>query len=402
MVQVQKVAVRSAEFIAENYAKPEWATGAITPRDAGFLHDLISQERPENMMEIGVASGTSTALISRSLTHSGTGKLYSFDALPYFYANKDIACGAFLDESFPTRPENVELTVGVFSSEIAGRFANDEKFDLVFIDANHEHPWPCLDMISAMAVTKPGAWVAHHDISLPFIHSEFPCYGPRYLISTWPGEKLVSRSGDGEGNAHLPNIGAVKLFASKEESLKAVLNCMCLKWDKPVTLKHIDMTAENIRRFAPSYVNEFLAICANVMTKPSYETRTVRISNPNDWTIVSGSPFNRDLVIHANRPDNDAVAVYVGLEHFDGDHLVLPAVKRCQGGPPVVFDVAAVDAKSGRNIGSATVTIDDDLPLPVVVRLAYAKCPISIRMMLTTPSEKTGGAWVTVSPLRFV
>jgi len=48
----------------------------------------------------------------------------------------------------------------------AVKFGAEDKFDFVFIDAHHSHPWATLDTMLVLPLVKTGAWIAWHDIAL--------------------------------------------------------------------------------------------------------------------------------------------------------------------------------------------------------------------------------------------
>ena len=43
--------------------KPDWAGGSIGVDDAAFLAGLLAESRPQRLLEIGVASGMSSAIM---------------------------------------------------------------------------------------------------------------------------------------------------------------------------------------------------------------------------------------------------------------------------------------------------------------------------------------------------
>jgi hypothetical protein len=81
-----------------------------------------------------------------------------------------------------------------------------ESLDLIFIDGDHRHPWPLLDVLHLAPSARREAWIALHDIALPRLYPEYQIYGPTWLFAAWPAEKIA-----GAGDAQ--NIGAVRLPA---------------------------------------------------------------------------------------------------------------------------------------------------------------------------------------------
>ena len=84
--------------------------------------------------------------------------------------------------------------------------------DLTFIDANHSHPFPLLDLLQATAFAKPGSWVILHDVDLPIQHPQFQIYGPRWLFQS--GRSTRSR----------PSTGGPR---SRRSSCRRIHRCWC-------------------------------------------------------------------------------------------------------------------------------------------------------------------------------
>jgi hypothetical protein len=79
------------------------------------------------------------------------------------------------------------------------------KAPFAFIDANHLHPWATVDLLGLLPALAPSAWVALHDVRLPFVpgRTDTRGHGARHLFETWPGEKRQGGTDD--------NIGAIRL-----------------------------------------------------------------------------------------------------------------------------------------------------------------------------------------------
>lgn len=205
------------EFTQQHYCAPDWADGAITRKDAAFLFDLIALERPQRVVEIGVASGVSTAYLSRVLAHlCPSATLQAFDIAENFYADRTKRVGQFLWDCFGGLPANVRLTTGVSSLEAIARVEADQDIDLLFIDGNHHAPWATLDVLSLIPILSKSAWISLHDIDLPNLMEAHQEFGPKKLFDSWPGLRRISSD-------ERPNIGAVKLSNSTTRNLDDLL-----------------------------------------------------------------------------------------------------------------------------------------------------------------------------------
>ena len=80
----------------------------------------------------------------------------------------------------------------------------------LFLDANHSHPWPALDLLALLEVLGAGATVVLHDVNLPRIHPEFSEWGVNHVFEDLKVEKVVP-------DVELPNIGAFVVPNAKEQ-----------------------------------------------------------------------------------------------------------------------------------------------------------------------------------------
>jgi len=199
---------------------PSWAGGAIGVLDACFLYDLIAALRPTHLIEIGTASGGSTATMLRALhdhdiplTDAQGPTLRSFDLHPFCFSARTKPVGAAIHELVLHLAHGVSFTTGATSLD-AGRTLAGFNAQLAFIDAEHRHPWPTIDLLALLPAMAPGAWVVLHDIDLPAAASRYEAAhstrvdwhhaGAQWLYEAWPFEKLA-----GLGKAS--NIGAIAL-----------------------------------------------------------------------------------------------------------------------------------------------------------------------------------------------
>lgn len=191
---------------------PDWVTGGISDADAAFLRALVHRVAPWIVVEIGVAAGTSSAALLGALDElPQTGReLWSVDVRPTCYFNASHPIGAAVATMYP--PDE-RFTRWILDGDSDARRVRARippgLIDLVFVDGDHRHPWPLLDVLHVAPWTRPEAWIALHDIALPRVYPAYQMYGALWLFEAWPGEKIA-----GEGEAQ--NIGAVRLPAKLE------------------------------------------------------------------------------------------------------------------------------------------------------------------------------------------
>jgi len=180
------------EKLSAMYQPPEWATGYVSGADADFLQEMIAAHAPRTVVELGVASGASSAAILHALDQLPDPEqrtLYSCDVRATCYFNEAYATGQACDEMYPSRRARWQRE---FSTDAARMIEAlpPASVDLTFIDANHSHPFPLLDLLHMTAIAKPGSWVILHDVDLPIQYPQFQVFGPRWLFEAWPFNKV--------------------------------------------------------------------------------------------------------------------------------------------------------------------------------------------------------------------
>lgn len=244
----------SMDFGSSWYAAPAWVTGHISGWDAKFLHALIERERPSLVVEIGTASGFSTAIIARSLDQvagpSGgtTGfRLVTYDVAERFYADPSRRVGDATREMLAADLlARVEFRNPRDATDAARDFARDE-VPFCFIDANHLHPWPALDLLSVIDMVRPGGTVVLHDVNLPSLPSvaanpQWAVHGVEWLFRDLDLAKEISTDPDGP-----PNIGSVRMPGDKARLRRQLLDIIhAHPWESAVDDR--DLERRSLRR----------------------------------------------------------------------------------------------------------------------------------------------------------
>ena len=198
--------------------RPEWITGSLSHSDAHFLFRSAVEARTALAVEIGTASGFSTAVLCQALKLASDSGLIgadfevvTFDASDRFYADPSRPVGDAARELLPAElMRRITFRNPKTAFNIRDHYAPDS-LDFLFIDANHNHPWPTLDLLACLDYLRPGATVVLHDINLPIIHPQFPAWGVHYLFEALDEENRVP------AEERVPNIGSIRIPEDKEE-----------------------------------------------------------------------------------------------------------------------------------------------------------------------------------------
>jgi hypothetical protein len=179
--------------------------GGIGSRDYFFLTCLVSILAPRRVIEIGTLTGFSAAIIAAAIYRQhGNRSGITVDTI-----DSNTHCS--IDETRPIGFEIPELIPDLVSSvrihteresDFVREIAAPGEFGLAFIDADHRHPWPLLDVLRLAPYIESRGWILLHDIQLGTygkaerdagkeLENDTP-YGAEWLFQRWPFRKIRS------------------------------------------------------------------------------------------------------------------------------------------------------------------------------------------------------------------
>jgi len=201
--------------------------GTIHLGDCLFLNAFVSILAPCRAIEIGTLGGFSAAVIAAAIRrqHPDEKKVLvdTIDRNTHSLLERDKAVGFLLSDMFPAFAEAVRVHTPA-DSGIVRQFAARDEIEFAFVDADHQHPRPLLDLVRLGPFLRPGAWVVFHDIRLGTHSAEkgdleslaFGApFGAEWFFQDWPFRKI---SGG--------NIGAVQIPAEKSAMVSPALRLM--------------------------------------------------------------------------------------------------------------------------------------------------------------------------------
>jgi predicted O-methyltransferase YrrM len=218
--------------------------GGIGSRDAFFLTSLVSILAPRRVIEIGTLTGFSTGVIAAAIYH----RCGIRDQITVETVDSQTHC--IIDTSRPVGFEIAELVPDLVStvrihtgreSDIVREIAGPGEFGMAFVDADHRHPWPLLDVLRLAPGIQKQGWIVLHDIQLgTYIKAERDArrtlepaapYGAEWLFERWPFRKIRSF-----------HIGAIELPPRQDALIPFALELM----EEPFEI--IGDTAARVRR----------------------------------------------------------------------------------------------------------------------------------------------------------
>jgi hypothetical protein len=239
-ITTQSLESRGAAVIGADFGsrRPSWAQGTISDYDSQFLAGLVNFANPQNTVEIGVASGWSSAVLLTAMSKlDGKRRLNGIDLSPTYYLDPSIPTGRAVDEIVANLASNYTLHTGRLAFDVMPEIG---KVDFAFIDGHHMHPWATLDMLSILPFIDRGRWVAMHDLNLcAFERHRHTNRGPFYLFYMWPDQKLHSTQ-------QPTMIGAVIIDRPPADYLPRLLEILYTPWEVDVDPSDLARLAELI------------------------------------------------------------------------------------------------------------------------------------------------------------
>jgi predicted O-methyltransferase YrrM len=232
------------EFCDALYARnPKWVVGSISRYDARFLFRKAATTSPSVAVEIGTASGFSTAVLCHALGAANVAgaigadyAVVSYDIASRFYANQEKEVGDAARELLsPSLLDHISFRNPATAVNIKDSYGPDQ-LEFLFLDAMHRHPWPTLDLLASLDTLAPGAIVVLHDINLPEQSSDFPHWGAKHLFDGVETDKDAPQD-DGD----MPNIGSIVIPGDKEHFRGELLGILFdHEWE--VDVDEVDIT----------------------------------------------------------------------------------------------------------------------------------------------------------------
>ena len=193
--------------------------GSLNLADTLFLAAMASILSPERVIEVGTGTGFSSAVIAAVLRHkagaASTVCVETIDARNCYRREESVHIGGDIAMLIPEFASSVRVH-SPRQSDFIDQLAKPNELQFGFIDANHQHPCPLLDLLRLARVTQPCGWIALHDVALGTLVAAaeragkpLPFQGPfgaEWLFQMWPFGKVKSG-----------NIGAIQLPPKKRK-----------------------------------------------------------------------------------------------------------------------------------------------------------------------------------------
>lgn len=211
--------------------------GAIGISEYLFLTGFAGILAPTRSIEIGTSTGFSSALIAAALQRRHPQRegpfLDTIDLHTRYLVDQTKMIGFEIPDLLPDFPHAVRVHTSR-DSEFVRELAGEDELAFAFIDADHQHPLPLLDLLRVAPFVRPGGWIVLHDIQLGTMGARarkngapFPYgtpYGAEWLFDKWPFPKINGG-----------NIGAVQLPKDKTQIIPTALKLIALPFEMNIS-----------------------------------------------------------------------------------------------------------------------------------------------------------------------
>lgn len=197
-------------------APGRFSFGMLAAPEVFFAAAVTSIVCPRFAIEIGTASGSSAAVIAKMIalreaqagrTRSGS-LVHTIDNKAQYVFDLTQPVGFAIDIMTPELRDRIAVHPLQESSHCR-QIVGDGELTLAFIDGNHQHPWPLVDLLHIRQAMKSG-WILLHDIDLPALIGRAlaagqqvdhpPRSGAKHIFDYWPDKKIAAG-----------NIGAIRI-----------------------------------------------------------------------------------------------------------------------------------------------------------------------------------------------
>lgn len=269
------------ERLHKLHCRPDF--GTTTPDELDYIQRLIRQHRPKRVIEIGTASGVTTGFIAAFIAENGGESVTSIDLRKTFFAERDQPVGYLAREIY--QGQDVEIAVHDQSSSLDLSSLNGH-WDMAFIDANHQHPWPTLDTLALVPYLSGPKIVIHHDLQLYRRFRAFRGVGPRILFNEMPDSHRHACNANGW------NIYSLDMKMERDMLEHIAIGALSLPWTDRPPLSPKTVAAYSAlfsEQYSDYFCNEF-ADCAAVhrkslMFRTTFAARALVVGKLRDWNL---------------------------------------------------------------------------------------------------------------------
>lgn len=237
MVDKKMINEIERNIINESYSE-------MTESEIDFIYNLLDKERPNKIVEVGVAAGGTTAAILEHIrNYDKKCYMYSIDKSYKYYRNTSLDTG-FITKKYISKEDrnNHEFLLGKYAPEFFGYLKGN--IDFLILDTVHCLPGELLDFLAFLPYLTNGAIVVLHDTCLNHRSHNSVGFATQLLLDVVSGEKIFDLGID-DG---VPNIGAFRITDETRKNIEDVFRALLITWNYKLDKEQIDVYKNEYRK----------------------------------------------------------------------------------------------------------------------------------------------------------
>lgn len=255
---------------------PDGDKSEMSGRQLAFLCGLIKQKQPKKILEIGVSSGATTAVLLHciSMLKLET-EIYSLDLAENYTYDKSKKVGYVIEEyqALSQGKQSHTLLTGAYAAEHLEDIG--DHIDFLILDTVHKLPGELLDFLACYPYLERGAVVVLHDITLNhFGKSDRELvgnandYATKILFDVVTADKFI----DIDKNNALSNIGAFIINDDTAKYIENLFSAMSITWTYRVSDEELHLYRDFYTRYYSEDMLELFDMAVN-MNRESFDRR---------------------------------------------------------------------------------------------------------------------------------
>jgi hypothetical protein len=242
-------------FFQINNRIPSDSDWGVSTEEGFFLFSMAAVLRPNLIVEVGTCSGNSTSFLLGGIRKEYLGRqsqppiaVQAFDLAEYCEPVPTKRIGFAVSHMAPEMQTALQLNTSRTAVDIKD-FCPKSFVELAFIDANHDHPYPLLDLIHLLSCMKKNAWIMLHDLNLPKYlreqeqeHERIGDHGPAWLYRLWPGKKFSIGTKNN-------NVGAIQLPSDKSMLISLSEKLLRMPFERNPKVEEIELAKKVLTEF---------------------------------------------------------------------------------------------------------------------------------------------------------
>lgn len=255
---------------------PDGDKSEMSGRQLAFLCGLIRQEQPKKILEIGVSSGATTAVLLNciSMLNLKT-EIYSLDLAENYAYDKSKKVGYVIEEYRTLSQSKQPHTLFTGAYAVEKLDAIGDHIDFLILDTVHKLPGEILDFLACYPYLERSAVVVLHDITLNHFGNNdrelvrnANDYATKILFDVAAADKFI----DIDRNNALSNIGAFKMNDDTSKYIENLFSVMSITWTYRVSEEELHLYRDFYARYYSEDMLELFDMAVN-LNRESFDKR---------------------------------------------------------------------------------------------------------------------------------